>query len=394
MEFLPHDVIEYHILERLDVETLLRFKSVSKQWNSTIQSPNFKKRQLIYHRRQSRQDPYVLLVSVHDGSAHNSVYEALRTLPVDSSSSSSVSAQIPTCWENKLYQVCNTSCDGLICLYDFDDMPSIVVNPATRWHRTFPPCNYQLVAAERSKRYAEKIKRGEEDDDAYNYPIPSPGFGKDKINGTYKSVWLYNSAKLGVNNNTSTCEVFDFATNSWRYLVPASPCLILHTQAPVYLDGSLYWFTASSDDGEYSNDGETMVLSLDLHTETFQIIAKAPFLHASDLKINMSNLNDRLCVSEEKGLNQVIWSFDSHHKTWNQIYSIDLTIAFSLCGRPMLALVPLAVLDKDKLLFYSREFGDAFVTHDPITKSYVLAAQTPNRDAYAVYYFPSLISIL
>lgn len=169
MELVPHDVIEHHILERLDVETLVRFKSVSKQWKSTIQSPYFRKRQLIYHRRQSRQDPDVLLVSVHDGTDCNSVYEALRTLPVGSSSSSSVSAKIPTCWENKPYQVCNTSCDGLICLYDSDDLPSIVVSPATRWHRTFPPCNYQLVAAERSKRYAERLKRGEEEDDDDDY---------------------------------------------------------------------------------------------------------------------------------------------------------------------------------------------------------------------------------
>ncbi|KAG7554798.1 F-box domain [Arabidopsis suecica] len=375
-ELLPHDVIEYHILERLDVKTLLRFKSVSKQWISTIESPCFQKRQLTHNRSQSGGgDPCVLLVSVLDDNEKIMDIEALRTLVVGSSS---VSVQIPTPWENKLYDVCSTSCDGLICLYDLYDLPSIVLNPTTRWHRNFPLCNYQLVAA-------EKKKRGE----FFEVPYPSPGFGKDKVSGTYKPVWLYNSGELGLNDKPTTCEVFDFATNTWRYLVPSSPHLILHTQDPVYVDGSLHWFTA------LSHEGETMVLSLDLHTETFQVISKAPFLNVPDpVKIVMCNLDDRLCVSEEKGPNQVIWSLDdSDHKTWKQIYSIDLIITATLFPKHMLALAPLAVLDKDKLMFYDRESGGALVTHDPKTKAYDYA-YTSKLSAYFVCYFPSLISIL
>ncbi|ESQ48842.1 hypothetical protein EUTSA_v10021998mg, partial [Eutrema salsugineum] len=330
MELVPHDVIEYHILERLDVKTLVKFKSVSKQWNCTIQSPSFQNRQ---HRRLRLRggDPDVLLVSVLDSSVGNSDIEALRTLVLGSSSAS---VQILTPWEeNTLYLVCNTSCDGLIWLYDFYRLPSIVVNPTTRWHRTFPLCNYQLVAADKAER-----------DETFEFEYASPGFGKDKISGTYKQVL------------DTSCEVFDFATNAWRYVVPASPHLISHMQSPVYLDGSLHWFSASSHE--------------------------APFLHANELKIVMCILDDCLCVSEEKGFNQVIWSF--HHKTWNQIYSIDISITSSMCGVHILALLPLAVLDKNKnnkLLFYAREDSRALVTHDPKTKSYGFAYQS-NLSAY------------
>ncbi|CAL9229825.1 unnamed protein product [Arabidopsis halleri] len=320
-QVLPHDVIEYHILERLDVKTLLKFKSVSKQWISTIQSPCFQKRQLIHHRSQSGGgDSHVLLVSVLDSNEKiNKDIEALSTLVVGSS----VSSKIPTPWENKLYDVCNTSCDGLICLYH---------------------------------------------------------------------IWLYNSAGLGLNDKPTTCEVFDFASNAWSYLVPSSPHLILHTQDPVYVDGSFHWFTA------LSHEGETMILSLDLHTETFQVISKAPFLNVSDeYTIVMCNLEDRLCVSEEEWPNQVIWSLDdSNHKTWKQIYSIDLNITATLFPNHMwLALTPLVVFDKDKLLFYDPEFGgaSALVIHDPKTKAYD-PAYTSKLSAYFVCYFPSLISIL
>lgn len=66
------------------------------------------------------------------------------------------------------------------------------------------------------------------------------GFGKDKFTGTYKLVWLYNSYECGLDNVT-TCEVFDFSTHAWRYAVHASPYPGYHE--PVYLDGSLNWFT-------------------------------------------------------------------------------------------------------------------------------------------------------
>lgn len=94
MELLPHHVIE-DILERLDVKALVKFMSVSKQCKSTIQSPNFQKRQLIHHRKHS-EDPNVLLVSLIDMAVCNSDTEALRTLVVVGSSSESV--QIPFSW--------------------------------------------------------------------------------------------------------------------------------------------------------------------------------------------------------------------------------------------------------------------------------------------------------
>ncbi|KAH0909574.1 hypothetical protein HID58_032895 [Brassica napus] len=57
------------------------------------------------------------------------------------------------------------------------------------------------------------------------YPLSLHGFCKDRFNGTYKPVWLYNSQEF--DDVTTTCEVFDYSTNAWRYVVtPASPCEI------------------------------------------------------------------------------------------------------------------------------------------------------------------------
>ncbi|XP_019101108.1 PREDICTED: F-box protein At2g34280 [Camelina sativa] len=373
MDLLPNDVVEL-ILERLDVKSLLKFKSVSKQWKSTIQCRAFQERQLM-NRRQSG-NPDVLFVSVCDHSyLFDTVFEDMRTLVVGSS----VSVKIPTPWAKKrLYNVCKSSCDGLICLHDAN-VPNIVANPTTRWHRTFPLSTYQRL------RYHE--------DRVSSTPWANLGFGKDKTNGTFKPVCLYNSAEFGGlyndDNSTTICEVFDFTTNAWRYVVPASPYPILPYQDPIYVDGSLHWLT----EGETAN-----VLSFDLHTETFQVMSKAPFLHHhhhSNRDLVMCNLDDRLCVSEKMWPKQVIWSFDSDRGTWNEIYSIDLNITSSWLGKHRFSLTPLGVVDKDKLLFCEPLTGDPLLTLDPKTKSYEIAHEfLYHTSALPLCYFQSLITIL
>ena len=74
MESLPHDVVEL-ILERLAVKPLMRFKCVSRQWKSTIESEYFKQRLL-------KQDPSALLqvvvVPTHEIDTRERVDEARR----------------------------------------------------------------------------------------------------------------------------------------------------------------------------------------------------------------------------------------------------------------------------------------------------------------------------
>ncbi|EFH46811.1 predicted protein [Arabidopsis lyrata subsp. lyrata] len=134
--------------------------------------------------------------------------------------------------------------------------------------------------------------------------------------------------------------VFDFSTNAWRYVVPASPYRILYHN-PVYLDGSLYWLT--------EEETNVLILRFDLHTETFQVISKAPFDHLPNPdKINMCILDNRLCVSELSWLQQVIWSFDSG--TWKKLCSLDFTKSMSWFRDPCDPALPIAILEKKKLL--------------------------------------------
>ncbi|KAL1197099.1 F-box/LRR-repeat/kelch-repeat protein [Cardamine amara subsp. amara] len=373
MESLPQDVVE-HILERLAVNSLLRFKSVSKQWKSIVESTSFQKRQ--FKLREQSGDPDVLMVSAGPNDDINPFFDALRTLELGSSSA----VKIPTDWdwEKTPYLVSHGSFDGLVCLY-YHKISGFVVNPTTRWYRPLPLCHLQQLILSLGDSYYQ-----------LKHSHSKLGFGKDKFTGTYKLVWLYNSSEISLENAT-TCEVFDFSTNAWRYVTPAAPYRVVGGPDPVYVDGSLHWFTECK---------ETKILSFDLHTEAFQVISKAPFANVHADMMVMCNLDNRLCVSEMKRPNQVIWSFNSANQTWHQMFSIDLEATSHWLGNfpYAAALAPLTLLDgnkkkeKKKLLFCSRVLGGTLVVHDPETKSYHLAFDADSI-GYPVCYFQSLISI-
>ncbi|XP_019094865.1 PREDICTED: F-box protein At1g11270 [Camelina sativa] len=272
VELLLQDVVEL-ILERLPVESLVRLKSVSKSWKSTIESHPFQERQFM--RRMKSRGPDVLSVFLSlsdddDDDVPNTVAERIVL-----GSSVACTFRFPVTGS----RICHGSCDGLLCIYCVYT-PSVVVNPATGWHQTFPLSNLQNYLNDNNCYIQE-------------YPLPNTklGFGKDKLRGTYKPVWLYNSSEFGLDNVT-TCEVFDFSTNAWRYVHPASPYRVNDHHDPVYLDGSLHWLTTCKE--------EPKLLSFDLHTETFQVISKAP--SSTEREGIMCVLDNRLCVCESDGL--------------------------------------------------------------------------------------------
>ncbi|CAH8362876.1 unnamed protein product [Eruca vesicaria subsp. sativa] len=107
----------------------------------------------------------------------------------------------------------------------------------------------------------------------------------------------------------------------------------------------------------------------------------------------MSILDNRLCVSRRKRSTQVIWSLDSSggSKTWKKMCSLDLTNTVSWFGE--CHLLPIAILDINKLLLHIHAHMQPLVIYDLHAKSYDLLFQ-PTRLIGAVYYFESLFSVL
>lgn len=75
--------------------------------------------------------------------------------------------------------VCPFSCDGLICFYSFYNS-GIVVNPTNTWHRSFPPPMHKQLFLD---RFSSEFNN--------DFTLTLLGFGKDKFNGTYTSMFGY-----------------------------------------------------------------------------------------------------------------------------------------------------------------------------------------------------------
>ncbi|KAF8087019.1 hypothetical protein N665_0602s0002 [Sinapis alba] len=361
VQLLPDDVVEV-ILERLAVKSLLRFRTVSKKLKSTIDCRRFQERQMF---RQG--GPHVLFVCLNsyddDGRLIERDDDDDRRSFAFGSTSTAYTVSVPTTWEG-IY-VCHSTCDGLVCLYSFYNQ-SVGV--------TFPLSNIQNLIIERMK-----LKTGVDD---YIYTHPKIGFGKDNLTGTYKPVFLTNSSHFGLPNMITTCEVFDFTTQLWRYVQPAFPFTTNPHAHPVYLDGFLYWLT----DCEHPK-----VLSFDLHRNFSCPIFTICILH------------NRLCVSLKSWPTQDIWSLRCSDKTssssssWTKICSVDLTQIsswleepkWSMPWGPDWALSPIAILDKHKLLLQAGGYLGAIIVLDLLTNSYDLLFK-PSDDLTSVYYFQSL----
>lgn len=136
MESLHHDVVE-HIQERVPVKSLLKFKSKSKKWKSTIETRLFQERQLM--QRQQLGDPDVLTASILHYEyvfGEPDIGWSLRTLVLGLSSS----VKTPTSLEDTYYFVCHSSCDGLVCLY----YHAVRFGSGSWQHRFLPRSNQNL----------------------------------------------------------------------------------------------------------------------------------------------------------------------------------------------------------------------------------------------------------
>ena len=218
LEYLPYDVLP-DILHRLPVKSLIRFRCVSKSWNSLITSLAFINSNLT--RTRSHFDSNKLIVKYLDVTPHVELYKLIQEDNDNNDSSSEQIQDLKLPLRSRL--ICDYfqlvgSANGLFCLYD--------ENRFILWN----PCIRKFI----------------------NIPNPSVTgffpcylvFGFDSKTNDYKVVKI---AFQCVNNGYEgakppVVEVYSVSEGSWRVTVVVTHfCLGLlfsywHTQA-AYLNG-------------------------------------------------------------------------------------------------------------------------------------------------------------
>ncbi|CAA7039211.1 unnamed protein product [Microthlaspi erraticum] len=382
---LVNDVVE-EIFMRLPVKSLFRFKSVSKQWRCMIESRSFAERHLKIAERSHVENPQVMAIISKERTNVNEYHlDTDLCFKTICSESASVLSSTRINFLQGFYQYCthvSEICDGLFCIHSPRSESIYVVNPAKRWLRQLPPARFQILTHMPTPHNLETAMLYHRD---YLKSVSHLAFVKAT---DYKLVWLYNSEwfNSGPNEGLTICEVFDFRANAWRYLTCTPSYRIYNNQRPASANESVYWFTEPYN-------GEIKLVALDIHTETFRVLAKInPVIASSDpAHIGMCALDDGLFMwkRDPETMIEYIWRLKPSQDTWENIYTIDFSSLNPFRNPHGPGWTVLVAVCKEKILLNFR-YGDDLMKFDPQTKSF--SSIFKEYCIKCVPYFQSLIS--
>ncbi|XP_071687362.1 F-box/kelch-repeat protein At3g06240-like [Rutidosis leptorrhynchoides] len=256
---MDDDGVVEKILARLDVEDVLRCKSVCKSWYNLISSDYFVKANLKRSYNNNREHGYIRI--------------RLRLLRWT----------INIITKLRDYCMVTGSCNSLVCISSFGD-ELLVTNLCTREVRKLPMPPYKC--------------RGR----------VCWGFGYDSSTDDYKLVVCFEES-----NHHIRFQVVSLKSNKWKSLKPNKWKFVEHRDYLTYntnsntyacgfiYNGALHWFL---DD---TKKKRKMIVSFDLCLEKFKEI---PLPNDTEY---VRNNQDRLGMLEER---LCICIFRAHHQTW------------------------------------------------------------------------------
>ncbi|KAL3721388.1 hypothetical protein ACJRO7_033819 [Eucalyptus globulus] len=272
---LPDDVVVDHILKRLPVRSLLRFRCVCRSWRSTIDGPRF----VALHLNHS---------ALHAGNWHLAYldwddldHRLCSLLSGESLARASMSQiEIPFAGPRDCF-VFPGSCNGLICIMEVaanePDESIYVWNLFTRKHKAVPRFGP-------AKKFLSMEKTME-----------GLGFGFDARSNDHKIVRILQDVnRKGLETRV---QIYTLSTDSWRSLECEVPALCNPIPA-VFLNGNLHWFVSKHTEGYGS------VLLFDVASEVFdEMVPSEEFLHVLSVSSEavLSVLNDLLAVCTIRG---------------------------------------------------------------------------------------------
>ncbi|KAL3718585.1 hypothetical protein ACJRO7_003675 [Eucalyptus globulus] len=219
---LPLDLL-HNVLSRLPTISLLKLRSVCRQWCDIIDDPHF----TTMHATSGLESPRILLLSEPSRGV-----EALRFVVDDEFPVTSLPISAVRPWVH----AAGASCHGLYCFMDLRDGATYLLNLLTRAIVPLPSfdplgglwCPYLI------------------------------GIGADRLTGRYKIVRV-----SYLNDDTvvaQRAEVLDQGSQSWRDIASVPPRLL--PRNPMFVAGSIHWLAAGQG-------GVVRISSFDIAKEEF-----------------------------------------------------------------------------------------------------------------------------
>ncbi|KAL9663910.1 hypothetical protein QQ045_019304 [Rhodiola kirilowii] len=260
---LPDDVI-YMILLLLPVKTLLRFRSVSKEWNNIIifRNRSFAKEHMLMHSGNKTSSNNVLLMCTSAGYSYCCGIES-NFDPEIGRRVTNVKVDLP--FKKYIDETSNywcglsSSCHGLLCLiYHCNDRAILFIwNPLTNYYKEVPWPEEHVTRVDAERAFV--------------------GFGYDHIIDDYKivaSVYISKLQLIQVHVMTLSMNVWrSIDKTRWQDLSKGTKRI---DSKPVFTMGDILWF------GVDTRDSCQVMLRFDLVKEKLGVMRMPPPRKAPD----------------------------------------------------------------------------------------------------------------
>ncbi|XP_075673431.1 F-box/kelch-repeat protein At3g06240-like [Castanea sativa] len=258
-EHLPHDIV-LNILANLPAKSVLRFRCVSKTWDSSITTPSFISTHLNLNNNNNNLAYLINFASTHIDSHFNNTTTFKSTIPsfiggYDPTFNRISEYPIPSGFPSSYYYTAD-SCNGLVCFTQHGYYP---------WHPTITGAIYLWNPSIR------KLKRLP-DFSPTQHDWLSTGFAYQSNTNDYKVVKI---SQMNIPDNDvieTEAEVYTLSSNSWRRvgisLANTFWGLPVDNWTGTFVSGALHWLGYVCEAAS-----RYMILSFDVNNDKFGEIA-------------------------------------------------------------------------------------------------------------------------
>ncbi|XP_013633460.1 PREDICTED: F-box/LRR-repeat protein At2g43260-like [Brassica oleracea var. oleracea] len=321
------DLLE-ELLVRLPLKSLVRFKSVSKEWKSILESKCFVEKHLNFQ----KSTPKILI-------AYNCDCGVSPTLLPESRLEEGEEFVFLHCDATRS----SMSCDGLVCIPEEEcvNVLNLSTGQLQRFHS--PP----LVNRRTNSTFTNGTWT------TYFPGYYAMGFGREKVKGHYKVV--------RISGDPNYSDTLDVSTGEWRTLWKPRRYKVDVGRKSACVNGTIYWLRIVSHG---VNGSVYSILALDLHTEKFHYVKHLHLPKGIVLEAHIVNVGDRLVIAMPErnffgGVELGIWSMDAaQEETWSKTHSISIGIKPGVESRsftPLSVYLPKYYQDTDQLRPFSSD---------------------------------------
>ncbi|XP_074307572.1 F-box protein CPR1-like [Silene latifolia] len=287
-------VLITEILVRLPVKYLVRFRCVSKPWDSLIKDPLF----INLHLKHSLATHTNQTLIIRDSYLHSLDFPALSSVTL---------IDHPLESDGRGTELLG-SCNGLLCLSngDIDGIDdTIFYNPATRRHHVLPACDIEFP----------------DNDDCFTCCDRTVyGFGYDHVNDDYKLVRVIQFT--GDDEFDSEVKVYSLKSGSWGRIhdFPREYYLSYKRAWGNYVNGFLHWVVTRNPE----SDGTKLIIAFDLGSEEYKIVSQ-PEYSGGEFHMNVDVLKGCLCVlCNYVDVKTDVWVMEEYgvQNSWTKLFSI------------------------------------------------------------------------